>query len=50
VLANAACAALEEQRVRSGGGLFYRGCSESLEALRWLAERQDLRSRLGASG
>jgi glycosyltransferase involved in cell wall biosynthesis len=50
VLVNAECRVLEGQCVRSGGGLFYRGYSEFVAALRRIVGDRSLQARLGASG
>ncbi len=50
VLANAGCRVLEGQCRRSGGGLLYHDYAEFRIAFRLLAERADLRHRLGAAG
>ena len=50
VLAHSACRVLEGQCRRSGGGLLYRDYAEFRIAIRLLAERADVRRRLGASG
>jgi glycosyltransferase involved in cell wall biosynthesis len=50
VLANAGCRVLEGQCRRSGGGLLYHDYAEFRIAIRLLAERADLRHRVGAAG
>ena len=50
VLVNSACKVLEGQCVRSGGGLFYRGSAEFVEALHYLSVRPALQEALGAAG
>jgi len=50
VLANARCAPLKGQCLRSGGGLFFHGYDEFEAGLRLLLEREDLRLALGRQG
>jgi glycosyltransferase involved in cell wall biosynthesis len=50
ILANARCKVLEGQCLRSNGGLFYEDFAEFAATLRTLAERPELRARLGAAG
>jgi glycosyltransferase involved in cell wall biosynthesis len=50
LLANAECAVLEGQCMRSGGGLYYRGYREFAECLARLLDDAPLRTELGRSG